>query len=93
MGDFFLFLMVLSGLAFGHLMILRRRFLLILLLLAATAGLYALIYTFVGTVEDYSGLAMAIFAMIAVIPLGGGIVMGAVTGWLHMWWRARRGGG
>lgn len=83
METLILFSVSLSALAIAHLLALRGRYLVILGLLAATGGLYALIHWYVGTLDGWDGLALAIFALIAVMPFGAGLVLGTFTGWLH----------
>lgn len=86
-----LFSVGLSSLVFAHILALRRRFILILSFLAITAALYAVIHWYVGTVDGWDGLALAIFAMIAVMPFAAGLVLGLVTGSVHLRWKSAGG--
>ncbi|NRB20731.1 MAG: hypothetical protein HRU33_25160 [Rhodobacteraceae bacterium] len=81
----------LSSLAIAHLLALRRRFLLILIFLAVAGGLYAVIRWYVGVADGLDRLVLAIFAGIAVVPFAAGLVLGAITGYLHLRWRTARG--
>lgn len=83
----------LSSTVFAHLLTLRGRFAVILALLVAAALLYGAIQWYVATLSGWDGLALAIFALIAVVPFGAGLVLGAGTGWLHKRWNIRRGAG
>jgi len=91
METLILWLVGLSSLVFAHQLALRRRFLVILIFLAIAGGLYAGIQWYVGVVDGWDGLALAIFALIAVLPFATGLVLGAITGSLHLRWRATRG--
>jgi len=90
METLILFSVSLIAVAIAHLLALRGRYLVILSLLAATGALYALIHWYVGTLEGWDGLALAIFGLIAVMPFGAGLVLGTATGWLHARRRAAR---
>lgn len=73
----------LSAIVISHLLALRGRYLIILIFLVASILLYAAIYWYVSTLEGWDGLALAIFSLIAVMPFGAGLILGAATGWLH----------
>jgi len=83
----------LSSTGFAHLMMLRGRHGVILALLLAAVLLYGAIQWYVGTLSGWDGLGLAIFALIAEVPFGAGLVLGAGTGALHMRWKIRRGAG
>ena len=85
-----LFLIGLSSIAFAHLLALRRRFGVILVFLVIAAGLYAGIRWYVETADGWDGLALGIFAMIAVMPFAVGLILGAISGSLHLRWKSRR---
>lgn len=85
-----LFSVGISAIICGHILALQRRPLVILGLLVAAGLLYASIHWYVGTVQGWSALALAIFALISVMPFGAGLVIGAMTGWIHFWWRSSR---
>ena len=83
METLILFSVGLSAIVFSYLLALRGRYLLILALLVAAGLLYTAIYWYVRTLEGWDGLALAIFSLIAVMPFGAGLVVGAAIGWLH----------
>ena len=91
METLILFSVGLSAIAFGHLMAMRRRYMVILVLVVLAGLLYAAIHWYVGTLDGWEGLALAIYSLIAVMPLGAGLVFGAITGSLHVWWQTTRG--
>ena len=80
----------LSAVVFAHLLALQRRPRAILGLLLAAGVLYAAIHWYLGTVQGWNALALGIFALVAVMPFGAGLVLGAITGWLHLWWTTSR---
>ncbi|PCJ10492.1 MAG: hypothetical protein COB16_00275 [Rhodobacteraceae bacterium] len=83
METLILFSVSLSAVAVAHLLALWGRYLVILGFLLATGVLYGVIHWYVGTLDGWNGLALAIFALIAVMPFGAGLVLGTLTGWLH----------
>ena len=85
-----LFLIGLSSIAFAHLLALRRRFGVILVFLVIAAGLYALTRWYLGTTDSLDGLALPIFAMVAVMPFAVGLILGAISGSLHLRRKSRR---
>ncbi|TLP67829.1 hypothetical protein FEE96_04675 [Parasedimentitalea maritima] len=85
-----LILVGLGASVLAHMLSLRRLYSVLVVLIVLTGGLYAAIHWYVGTLEGWDGLTLAIFALIAVMPFGGGLVLGGLTGWLHLRWKAGR---
>ena len=90
METLILFSVFFSSIVCAHLLALRGRYLQILCFVVAAALLYSVIYWYVGTLEGWDGLALAIFSLIAVMPCGAGLILGAGSGWFHQRIRTRR---
>jgi hypothetical protein len=82
----------LSSGVFAHLLVLRRRYVVIATFLAIAVAVYAVIHWYVGAAAGLGTLGLAIFAGIAVVPFAAGLVLGSITGYLHLRWKSAKKG-